>query len=81
MKDVDLSIEQKKQAIIEFLKNNIFILQNMNKEINNDLDSYDINTISKEPIEDHLNVIYQLLHIMTEQVEMFSEKISNDFFE
>lgn len=62
------------------MKNNIFILQNMNKEINNDLDSYDINTISKEPIEDHLNVIYQLLHIMTEQVEMFSEKISNDFF-
>ena len=63
------------------MKNNIFILQNMNKEINNDLDSYDINTISKEPIEDHLNVIYQLLHIMTEQFEMFSEKISNDFFE
>jgi len=72
---------EKKQAIIEFLKNNIFVLQNINKEINNDLDSNDINTIANEPIEDHLDVIYQLLHIMTEQVEMFSEKIANDFFE
>jgi hypothetical protein len=53
----------------------------MNKEIKNNLDSDDINKITNEPIEDHLDVIYQLLHIMTEQVEMFSEKIANDFFE
>ena len=77
----NLNETEKKQAIIEFLKNNIFALQNMNKEINNNLDSDDINKIVNEPIEDHLDVIYQLLHIMTEQVEMFSEKVSKDFFE
>ena len=53
----------------------------MNKEINNNLDSDDINKIANEPIEDYLDVIYQLLHIMTEQVEMFSEKVSKDFYE
>ena len=53
----------------------------MNKEINNNLDQDDINKIANEPIEDHLDVIYQLLHIMTEQVEMFSEKVSKDFYE
>ena len=53
----------------------------LSKEINNNLDSNDINVISNEPIDDHLDVIYQLLHIMTEQVEMFSQKIANEFFE
>lgn len=77
----NLNESEKKQAIIEFLKNNIAVLQNVNKEINNNLDSNDINVISNEPIDDHLDVIYQLLHIMTEQVEMFSQKIANEFFE
>jgi len=76
-----LNENEKKQAIIEFLKNNIMSLQNLNSEINNNLDSTDINSITQEPIKDYLDVIYQLLHVMTEQVEMFSEKITNEFYE
>jgi len=72
---------EKKQAIIDFLKNNVMSMQELNNEINNNLNATDIDLIAKEPIEDHLDVIYQLLHLMTEQVEMFSEKIANDFFE
>lgn len=77
----NLDETEKKQAIIEFLKNNIVSMQNLNKEINNNLDTKDINLITNEHIEDHLDVIYQLLHIMTEQVEIFSEKVSKDFYE
>lgn len=72
---------EKKQAIIDFLKNDIIALQTINKDINNNLDSPDISAITKEPIEDHLDIIYQLLHIMTEQVEMFSEKVATDFYD
>lgn len=77
----NLSELEKKQAIIDFLKNNVMSMQELNNEINNNLNATDIDLIAKEPIEDHLDVIYQLLHLMTEQVEMFSEKIANDFFE
>lgn len=76
-----LNDTEKKQVIVDFLKNNIASLQNLNSEIKNNLDSTDINLITKEPIEDYLDVIYQLLHIMTEQVEMFAEKVSNEFYE
>lgn len=72
---------EKKQAIIDFLKNNIVSIQNLNNQVNNNLDTTDLNLITKEPIEDHLDVIYQLLHLMTEQVEMFAEKVSKDFYE
>ena len=77
----NLSEIEKKQAIIEFLKNNIILLQNINNDINNTIENKDINLITKEPIDDHLDVIYQLLHLMTEQVEMFTEKISKEFYE
>ena len=77
----NLSEIEKKQAIIEFLKNNIISLQNINNNINNTIENKDINLITKEPIDDYLDVIYQLLHLMTEQVEMFTEKISKEFYE
>lgn len=77
----NLSEIEKKQAIIEFLKNNIISLQNINNDINNTIENKNINLITKEPIDDHLDVIYQLLHLMTEQVEMFTEKISKEFYE
>ena len=73
--------QDKSKAIIDFLKGNIYALQNLNKQIGNDLDVKDINQITNGDSNDYLDVIYQLLHVMTEQVEMFSEKVANDFYE
>ena len=72
---------EKKQAIVEFLKNNIASLKDLNSELNNDLGAADIASISKEPSDDYLDVIYQLLHVMTKQVELFTEKVSIEFYE
>ncbi len=77
----NLSESEKKNAIIEFIKNDIKALQQMNNDIGNNLSVEDINKISKVSIENSLDAIYELLHIMTEQIEMFSEKISQDFYE
>ena len=63
----NLSETEKKNAIIDFIKKDIKALQQMNNDNVN--------------IENSLDAIYELLHIMTEQMEMFSEKISQDFFE
>lgn len=71
----------KKQAIIEFLKNNIVALKELNNGIGNTMNTNDINEITNVAFEDKLDVIYELIHLMTEQVELFSEKISSDFFE
>ena len=76
-----LGTTDKSKAIIEFLTGNIYALQNLKKEIGNNLESKDINLITSENIDDHLDIIYQLLHVMTEQMEMFTEKVANDFFE
>ncbi len=77
----DLSESEKKNAIIDFIKNDIKALQKMNNDIGNNLSAEDITKISKVSIENSLDAIYELLHIMTEQIEMFSEKISKDFYE
>lgn len=77
----NLSESEKKNAIIEFIKNDIKALQQMNNDIGNNLSAEDINKISKVSIENSFDAIYELLHIMTEQIEMFSEKISQDFYE
>ena len=71
----------KKQAIIEFLKNNIVALKELNNGIGNTMNTNDINEITSVAFDDKLDVIYELIHLMTEQVELFSEKISSDFFE
>ena len=77
----NLSESEKKNAIIEFIKNDIKALQQINNDIGNNLSAEDINKISKVSIENSLDAIYELLHIMTEQIEMFSEKISQEFYE
>ena len=72
---------EKKQAIIEYLKNNINAMQTINKDINNDIESKNIKLIIQEESNNDLDIIYKLLNVMTEQVEMFTEKISTDFYE
>lgn len=56
-------------------------LQQMNNDIGNNLSAKDITEIGNVEIENSLDAIYELLHILTEQVEMFAEKISQDFYE
>ena len=77
----ELSDEEKEKAIIDFLKNNINSLNEINRQVNNDLSIKDISNITNVNSTEYLDIIYQLLHVMTEQVEMFTEKISNDFYE
>ena len=77
----NLSETEKKNAIIDFIKKDIKALQQMNNDIGNNLSAEDIDKIGNVNIENSLDAIYELLHIMTEQMEMFSEKISQDFFE
>ncbi len=72
----NLSDMEKQQAIIDFLKQNVVTLQYLNKNINNSLPIDDLNQISNVEASEYLDVIYQLLHLMTEQVEMYVEKIS-----
>ena len=76
-----LNDEEKEKAIIEFLKNNIYHLNELNKQINNDYSVEDISNITNAESTEYLDIIYQLLHVMTEQVEIFTEKVSNDFYE
>lgn len=76
-----LTDDEKKQAIIEYLRNNINAMQTINKDINNDIDSKNLELIIKEESNNDLDIIYKLLNVMTEQVEMFTEKISTDFYE
>ena len=77
----NLSETEKKNAIIDFIKKDIKALQQMNNDIGNNLSAEDIDKIGNVNIENSLDAIYELLHIMTEQMEMFSEKIAQDFFE
>ena len=77
----NLNDNEKKLAIIKFLKNDVMALQQMNNDIGNNLSSQDITEIGNVEIENSLDAIYELLHILTEQVEMFAEKISQDFYE
>ena len=77
----NLSETEKKQAIIDFIKNDIKALQQINNDIGNNLSAEDINKIGNVNIENSLDAIYELLHIMTEQIEMFSEKIAKDFYD
>ena len=76
-----LNDEEKEKAIIEFLKNNIYHLNEINKRLNNDYSVEDISSITNAESTKYLDIIYQLLHVMTEQVEMFTEKVSNNFYE
>lgn len=76
-----LNDEEKEKAIIEFLKNNIYHLNEINKQINNDYSDEDISNITNAESTKYLDIIYQLLHVMTEQVEIFTEKVSNEFYE
>lgn len=76
-----LNDEEKEKAIIEFLKNNIYHLNEINKRLNNDYSVEDISSITNAEYTKYLDIIYQLLHVMTEQVEMFTEKVSNNFYE
>lgn len=77
----NLNDNEKKLAIIKFLKNDVMALQQMNNDIGNNLSAQDLNEIGNVEIENSLDAIYELLHILTEQVEMFAEKISQDFYE
>ena len=77
----NLNDNEKKLAIIKFLKNDVMALQQMNNDIGNNLSAQDITEIGNVEIENSLDAIYELLHILTEQVEMFAEKISQDFYE
>lgn len=76
-----LTDDEKKQAIIEYLRNNINAMQTINKDINNDIESKSLELIIQEESNNDLDIIYKLLNVMTEQVEMFTEKISTDFYE
>ncbi len=76
-----LDENEKKKKIIDFLKNDIIALQKLNTDIGNNLGSKNINKINNSLIEDDFDAIYELLHILTEQIEIFSEKISQEFYE
>ena len=77
----NLDENEKKQVIIEFLKNNIMALKELNNGIGNIVNNKDIDNITNVSAKDRLDIIYELLHLMTEQIETFSEKISVEFFE
>lgn len=77
----NLDENEKKQAIIEFLKNNIMALKELNNGVGNIVNNKDIDNITNVFAKDRLDIIYELLHLMTEQIEAFSEKVSVEFFE
>lgn len=72
---------EKIQAITDFIKNNVSALNELNKSIGNDVNAEDINNIMNVQFDNKLDAIFMLLSLMTEQVEMFSEKVSLEFYE
>ena len=76
-----LSDVEKQQVIIDFLKKNIITLKKINSDAGNVTSNNDMHEIANVSISDRLDFIYKLLHVMTEQMELFMEKVSNDFFE
>ena len=77
----DLSEEEKIDAIIDYLKYDIDSLNSINRDIDNRDVFKNIENIVKEDSNNKLDLIYQLLHVMTEQVESFATKMADDFFE
>lgn len=76
----NLDDNNKKRAIIDFLKNNITSMQQINNSMNN-TNNFDIGIITKAENGDDLDIIYKLLHVFTEQVEGLAEKIDKEFYE
>lgn len=72
-----LSEDEKKLAIEEFIENNIKALSNLNKNIGNN------KPLSKTDIDndDELDTIYELLHVMTNELSSFAEYVENKFYE
>lgn len=72
-----LSEDEKKLAIEEFIENNIKALSNLNKNIGNN------KPLSKTNIDndDELDTIYELLHVMTNELSSFAEYVENKFYE
>lgn len=76
-----LNDAEKIQAIVDYIKNNVSALNELNKSIGNDVNGEDINNIMNVQFNNKLDAIFMLLSLMTEQVEMFSEKVSLEFYE
>ncbi len=77
----NLSEEEKIDAIIEYLKYDINSLNSINRDIKNNEVFRNVEDIVKEESDTKLDLIYQLIHVVSEQVESFSKKIADDFFE
>lgn len=75
-----LNDEEKTDAIIDFIRNNINALSELNKGVGN-ASNEDIASIMNVQFDNKLDAIFILLSLMTEQVEMFSEKVSLEFYE
>ncbi len=72
-----LNDTEKKEAIKEFLVKDIEALSTLNKNIGND------KKLSKTDIdnENDLDTIYELLHVMTDEINSFAEYVENKFYE
>ena len=77
----NLSDEEKIEAIIEYLKYDIDSLGEINRDIDNREVLGRIEKVIKEESENKYDLIYQLIHVLTEQVESFAKKIADDYFE
>lgn len=77
----NLSDDEKVDAIIEYLKYDIDAVGQINRDINNSDVLGRVEKIIDEESGSKLDLIYQLLHVLNEQVEGFAQKIADDFFE
>lgn len=72
-----LNDNEKKEAIIEFMRNTIKSMATINQNIGN------IREIPNTNIENSndLDTIYELLHVMAEETSSFAEHVENTFYE
>lgn len=72
-----LNNDEKEQAIIEFITNNIRAIATINKNVGNSRDFPNIKFENDNPLDN----IYELLHVFNEETSSFAEFVEKKFYE
>ena len=76
-----LNEEEKIISIIEFINKTINSLHKINNDIDTSGNEHQIKDIEDEKESNNLVIIYEKLLQMVKEIEIFSDKISQEFYE
>ena len=75
-----LSDTEKITSIIEFIDKTIISLNKINKDIGENNEKH-LEVIENQIKIDNLDIIYEKLHQLVTEIEIFSDKVSQEFYE